>query len=162
LPRSWRSQELSLAQPVPNDPKTCSRRTTCSPTYRAGARSQHVHTRHCLQPQLDPDLPVHDCLKCSVPFVSFHAGCGARPGRAVDTPSWSPTSSQPATCRCSSFPCRHYPDSLPAATAISMQGMMAIVRAMPSPREHNLPPLSRTHTASEHSWMVGQRRRRRS
>ncbi len=33
---------------------------------------------------------------------------------------------------------------------ISTTGMMAIVQPMPSRREHNLPPLSRTHTASEH------------
>jgi hypothetical protein len=91
VPRSRRSQKLSLAQPVPDDPQTRSRRTASSPTYRAGARSQHVHIRHGSQPELDPDLAVHDCLKRSVPLVSFHVGCGARPGRAVDMPSWSPT-----------------------------------------------------------------------
>jgi len=33
---------------------------------------------------------------------------------------------------------------------ISTKGMMGIVQAMPSPITRDLPPLSRTHTASEH------------
>jgi len=80
LPRSRRSQELPLTQPMPNDPETRSRRTAGLSTYRADAWPQHVHPRHRRQPLLDRDLAVHDCLKRSVPFVSFHVGCGSRPG----------------------------------------------------------------------------------
>jgi hypothetical protein len=89
LPWSRRPTKLSFAKPVPDDPQIASRRTAGLATHRAGAWPQHIHAWDGQQPELDADLAVHDGLKRSVPFVSFHVG-PEHDQEGAATPSWSP------------------------------------------------------------------------
>jgi hypothetical protein len=91
---------------------------------------------------------VHDGLKRSVPFVSFHVGPEHDQAGRCYALLVTLQTARPATCRCPSFPLGHYRNTSPVDRPFSLLGLMAIRPPIPSPTRRVFPPQTSTHVAS--------------